>query len=123
MTWTLLHEDCERQVEDAVVTRCRSHPEETNLVDEHGLTPLHLLCFSNPSIKALSSLLKANPEVLLKKDRHGGCSRMNRHSIFNFSFEIMIMCRSFFPFTHTFSLCMQPLYANYSILIQTYRFM
>lgn len=72
MTWTLLHEDCEHQEANAVVQRCQSHPEETDSVDEHGLTPLHLLCISNPSIKALSTLLKTNINVLLTKDQHGG---------------------------------------------------
>ena len=72
MTWTLLHEDCEHQGANAVAQRCQSHPEETNSVDEHGLTPLHLLCFSNPSKEALSTLLETNTNVLLTKDQHGG---------------------------------------------------
>eukprot|EP01083_Nonionella_stella_P113393 334277_1 len=71
MTWSILHENCEHQIEDGVIKRCESNPEETTLVDEHGLTPLHLLCFSNPSIKALSSLLETNAKVLLQQDIHG----------------------------------------------------
>ncbi len=75
MTWSTLHENCEHQVEDGIIkARCQSNPEETTLVDEHGLTPLHLLLFSNknPSVKALESLLDANSFVLLRKDQHGG---------------------------------------------------
>ena len=46
MTWIILHEYYVRQVEDRVVTRCRSNSQETDLVDEHGLTPLHFqICF------------------------------------------------------------------------------
>lgn len=72
MTWTILHENCYYQVEDAIEQRCQSHPNEINLVDEHGLTPLHLLCLSNPSVKALCTILEKNTDVLRTKDQHGG---------------------------------------------------
>lgn len=72
MTYTQLHDICSRHDTDGVISRCRSNPEEIIELDDHGLTPLHILFrISNPSPDAIKCLLRANLQALVMRDTHG----------------------------------------------------
>jgi ankyrin repeat protein len=44
MTWTRLHDACQRQDNTLVVMLSHRSSEEASMVDENGSTPLHLVC-------------------------------------------------------------------------------
>lgn len=75
MTWTLLHDACEnpqRQgAEDTIIQLAHQHPESVLNVDEHGSTPLHVLCWGNPHSRAVEALLEACPQAASDTDYFG----------------------------------------------------
>eukprot|EP00978_Attheya_sp_CCMP212_P014973 scaffold38427_cov52-Attheya_sp.AAC.4 len=71
MTWTILHDACEHQDKDQVIKRARSNSEEAVMLDDHGSTPLHIACWSNPPTEIIRGLLDAHPNAVSDKDRHG----------------------------------------------------
>ncbi len=72
MTYTALHDLCSHQDAKGIEDRCQSHPEEIVQLDDHGFTPLHILCFrGQPSLKCLDSILSVDSLVVSIKDRHG----------------------------------------------------
>jgi ankyrin repeat protein len=71
MTWTHLHDACEHQDVKSVITISRLHSEEAFKADDHGYTPLHIMCWGNPNPQAVEALLHANPLALTDHDVHG----------------------------------------------------
>jgi len=73
MTWTELHDACVHGDLPHVIQLARQHSEQANKVDDHGLTPLHILILEDPcsSIEAVKALLQAFPMVVLETDVHG----------------------------------------------------
>jgi len=81
MTWTELHEACEYQLTNKIVEVARHHPEFVLRVDDHGSTPLHILCLgdgrkassisSEITAQAIQAILEACPSVAREKDFHG----------------------------------------------------
>ena len=41
------------------------------MLDDHGSTPLHIACWSNPPTEIIRGLLDAHPSAVSDKDRHG----------------------------------------------------
>jgi ankyrin repeat protein len=70
MTWTELHDACEHQDASRVIQGAHTHYEDALELDEHGWTPLHVLCWGNPSIEAVQALLQACPQSASAKDAH-----------------------------------------------------
>lgn len=89
MTWTQLHEECERQNFHNVIDLAHKNPEHVLRVDDHGSNPLHILCWGNPDPKAVESLLEACPQIVTDQDFHGdtplhiacSCSSTDRHIV------------------------------------------
>ena len=81
MTWTELHDACEHQDAERIIRVAKQHGEEVLEVDEHGWTPLHVLCWSSPSVEAIEALLAACPQAASDVDSmgntplHVACSR------------------------------------------------
>ena len=81
MTWTELHDACEHQDVQRILQRVNLHSEEVVEVDEHGWTPLHILCWSSPSSASIEALLKACLQTSSDQDAigntplHVACSR------------------------------------------------
>lgn len=72
MTWTELHEACEKQQStECILQLVHEHPEHVLQVDDHGSTPLHLLCWGNPDGSAVQALVDACPQVASDQDAHG----------------------------------------------------
>lgn len=65
MTWTVLHDACERQDTKAILARAHTNPEEALKKDDKGLTPLHILCWQkNPSVQDINALIAAFPQAV-----------------------------------------------------------
>jgi ankyrin repeat protein len=71
MTWTLLHDACVHQDTPHVIELAHAHAEQALKVDDHGLTPLHILVLGNPSVEAVTALLTASPQTVSDSDVHG----------------------------------------------------
>jgi ankyrin repeat protein len=71
MTWTVLHEACQNERKDQVIQRSSIHSTEAAMTDDHGWTPLHIACLSNPPVSVVLALMQANPSSLAEKDIHG----------------------------------------------------
>ena len=64
----------------AAALRCRSHPQEAREVMEvkvrgaytAKITPLHYACENQPSVEVISTLIKANPAALERRQEPGG---------------------------------------------------
>jgi hypothetical protein len=64
----------------AAALRCRSHPQEARDVMEvkvrgaytAKITPLHYACENQPSVEVISTLIKANPAALERRQEPGG---------------------------------------------------
>lgn len=41
------------------------------MVDDHGSTPLHIACSSNPTVDVIEALISAHPQAVSDKDNHG----------------------------------------------------
>jgi len=93
MTWTLLHDACEnpqrKGAEDMIIQLAHQHPESVLNVDEHGSTPLHVLCWGNPHSRAVEALLEACPQAASDTDYFGdtplhvacSCPRADKHLV------------------------------------------
>lgn len=68
MTWTELHNAAEHQDTTGVIKRVRSNSDEAALVDDHASTPLHTLCWGNPSLDAVHELIRAFPQAVTDQD-------------------------------------------------------
>jgi ankyrin repeat protein len=81
MTWTELHDACVHQVAERITRAAKQHAEEAVQVDEHGWTPLHILCWGSPSSYAVKALIDACPQATSAQDTmgntplHVACSR------------------------------------------------
>lgn len=71
MTWTQLHDACEHQDIKSVIAISRLHSEYAFQADDHGYTPLHIMCWGNPNPGAVEALLHACPQALTDQDVHG----------------------------------------------------
>lgn len=71
MTWTKLHDACENQHTPEIVRLVRSEPEQVLRLDDHGSTPLHILCWGDPDPNAVQALLDACPQTVSGQDYHG----------------------------------------------------
>ena len=71
MTWTELHDACVHQELSLVIQLAKLHADQANEVDDHGLTPLHLLIVGSPSVDAVKELLQAFPMAASQRDVHG----------------------------------------------------
>lgn len=73
MTWTELHDACVHVDLPRIVQLARLDDAQANKVDDHGLTPLHILILEDPStnIEAVQALLKAFPMAVSQPDVHG----------------------------------------------------
>lgn len=71
MTWSELHDACEHQDPEKIISRSRSNSEEALQLDEHGSTPLHIACWSNPRVDAIRALVDAHPHAVSDRDMHG----------------------------------------------------
>jgi ankyrin repeat protein len=71
MTWTVLHDACEHQDFETVLTRTKGNADEAYCLDDHDSTPLHIACWSNPPLEVVRVLIEAYPQGLKKKDVHG----------------------------------------------------
>jgi ankyrin repeat protein len=71
MTWTILHEACQYERTKEVLQRSDLHSEEAIMTDDHGWTPLHIACWSNPPASVVQALVHANPSGAKEKDVHG----------------------------------------------------
>jgi len=68
MTWTELHNAAEHQDTTGVIRRARLNSEEAVFVDDHASTPLHTLCWGNPSVEAVQELIRAFPQAVTDQD-------------------------------------------------------
>jgi ankyrin repeat protein len=71
MTWTQLHDACVHQDTSHVIELAHAHSEQAWKADDHGLTPLHILVWGNPSAEAVKALLEASPQAVSDIDVHG----------------------------------------------------
>lgn len=71
MTWTTLHDACERQDTEAILVRCKTHPQEAVMADEKGSTPLHIACWRNLPLPVIQALIEAFPQAVSHQDVHG----------------------------------------------------
>lgn len=71
MTWTLLHDACVHQDTPHVIEIAHAHADQALKVDDHGLTPLHILVWGDPSVEAVKALLEASPQAVSDSDVHG----------------------------------------------------
>lgn len=69
MTWTELHDACEHQDAQRIVKIVNE--KDAFQIEDHGWTPLHILCWGNPEICAVRALLESCPQAALNKDAHG----------------------------------------------------
>jgi len=53
MTWTQLHDAAEHDDVKNVIALSRLHSEDAFKADDHGFTPLHIMCWGIPTQKAL----------------------------------------------------------------------
>jgi ankyrin repeat protein len=89
MTYTELHEAALHEDSDKVIQLARSFPEQAMHVDDHGLTPLHILLLGNPNPFAVQALLEASPNACSDQDVHGdtplhlacGNPEMQKHTV------------------------------------------
>jgi ankyrin repeat protein len=68
MTWTRLHDACQRRDSKTVVELAEQVSEEAIMVDDHGSTPLHIACWGNPPLEVIQALLFAYPQAATDKD-------------------------------------------------------
>jgi len=71
MTWTELHEAAQHRDLPHVIQLAQQHSDQANKVDDHGLTPLHILTLESPSLEAVKALLQAFPLAVSEPDVHG----------------------------------------------------
>lgn len=71
MTWTELHDACVHRDLPHVIQLAHDHKEQADKVDDHGLTPLHILILGNPSLEAVRALLRASPLAAAQTDVRG----------------------------------------------------
>jgi len=71
MTWTELHEAAQHRDLPHVIQLAQQHSDQANKVDDHGLTPLHILILESPSLEAVKALLQAFPLAVSEPDVHG----------------------------------------------------
>jgi ankyrin repeat protein len=71
MTWTALHDACEHQDTETVLTRTKYNADEAYCLDDHDSTPLHIACWGNPPQEVVRALIEVYPQGLKKKDVHG----------------------------------------------------
>lgn len=71
MTWTGLHDACERQDTEAVLQLIAKNGDDAFNVDDHGETPLHIACWSAPPLKIVQALIAAFPQAVTDQDVHG----------------------------------------------------
>jgi ankyrin repeat protein len=71
MTWTTLHDACERQDTAEILVRTKVHPEEAVREDDRGATPLHIACWTNPPLSVVEALIQAFPGAIQDQDVHG----------------------------------------------------
>lgn len=71
MTWTTLHDACERQDTATILVRSKVHPEEAVREDDRGATPLHIACWQNPPLQVIEALIEAFPGAIKDQDVHG----------------------------------------------------
>jgi ankyrin repeat protein len=91
MTWTKLHEACERhKIEgDNILKLLEECKDDILSVNEHGSTALHLLCWGNPNPKFVDALLYSSPQAASAQDLHGNtplhvacaCSSTDKHLV------------------------------------------
>ena len=70
MTWSTLHEACKHNDTDAII-QLANRNDDAFQTDDHGATPLHLLCLNDPDIVALKSLVEANHMAVSDRDMNG----------------------------------------------------
>ena len=81
MTWTELHDACEHRDANRIFRVVKENAEQVIQVDDHGWTPLHILCWDPPGVDPIIALLEAYPEAASHQDLHGNsplhilCSR------------------------------------------------
>jgi ankyrin repeat protein len=68
MTWTELHNAAEHQDTTGVIHRARCNSDEAVFVDDHAATPLHILCWGNPSVEAVQELIHVFPQAVTDQD-------------------------------------------------------
>jgi ankyrin repeat protein len=72
MTWTELHDACERRDAAQVQRLALANSEDLVQIDEHQATPLHVFfCYSPSDPTALKALLEACPQAANHQDIHG----------------------------------------------------
>lgn len=71
MTWTQLHDACEHDDVKNVIDLARNHSDDAFKADDHGYTPLHIMCWGNPNPQAVEALLQACPQAVTDQDVHG----------------------------------------------------
>ena len=71
MTWTELHDACVHRDLSHVIQVAAMHADQAIEVDDHGLTPLHILIVGRPSAEAVNRLLEASPMAASQPDVHG----------------------------------------------------
>jgi ankyrin repeat protein len=91
MTWTKLHEACERHAMegDNVLKLLEKCKDDILSVNEHGSTALHLLCWGNPNPKFVEALLHYSPQAASAQDLNGNtplhvacaCSSTDKHLV------------------------------------------
>lgn len=70
MTWSSLHEACKHNDTEAIISLANRN-DEAFQTDDHGATPLHLLCLNITDKLALKVLVAANPMAVSDRDRNG----------------------------------------------------
>lgn len=71
MTWTGLHDACEHQDTEAALELIKANSDQAANVDEHGETPLHIVCWANPPLRMVEALIAAFPQAVTDQDVHG----------------------------------------------------
>lgn len=70
MTWSTLHEACKHNTTADIIHLARQN-DDAFQTDDHGSTPLHLLCLMLPNPVALQTLVQANPMAVSDRDIRG----------------------------------------------------
>ncbi|KAL7564785.1 hypothetical protein ACA910_021048 [Epithemia clementina (nom. ined.)] len=70
MTWSSLHEACKHNDTDAIL-KLADLNDEAFQTDDHGATPLHLLCLNAPDMLAVKVLVAANNMAVSDRDVNG----------------------------------------------------
>lgn len=72
MTFTKLHDVCEKKQTEDIIQIMESYPQMALSLDAHMQTPLHILCgFGSPDVEGVLAIVNSYPACIIAQDLNG----------------------------------------------------